>query len=42
MLSVVGLSSVDDRMFNECGAVGGTKIGRGNRNRPSGGNFPQY
>jgi hypothetical protein len=31
MLSVAGLQSVD-RMINDCGPVGGMKIGRGNRN----------
>jgi hypothetical protein len=28
MLSVLGLYSVNDRMINECGTVGGMKIGR--------------
>jgi hypothetical protein len=32
MLSVLRLYSFDDRMSNECGAVGGIRIGRGNRN----------
>jgi hypothetical protein len=31
MLSVSALCSVDDRMINECGAVDGMNIGRGNR-----------
>jgi hypothetical protein len=30
-LSVLRLYSVDDRMVNEYGAVGGLKVGRGNR-----------
>jgi hypothetical protein len=30
MLSVSGLYSVDDKMINEYGAVGGMRIGRGN------------
>jgi hypothetical protein len=29
-LSVAKLYSVDDRIINECGAVGGMRIGRGN------------
>jgi hypothetical protein len=29
-LSVSRLCSVDGRMINECGAVGGMRIGRGN------------
>jgi hypothetical protein len=30
-LSVLRLNSVSDRMINECGAVGGIRIGRGNQ-----------
>jgi hypothetical protein len=32
MMLVFRPHSFDDRMNNECGAVGGTRIGRGNRN----------
>jgi hypothetical protein len=31
MLSFSRLYSVDDRMFNECGVVGGMGVGRGDR-----------
>jgi hypothetical protein len=31
ILPVMGLYSVDDRMINECGAVGGKKTGWGNQ-----------
>jgi hypothetical protein len=32
MMSISKLHSVHDRMINECGAVGGMRIGRGKRN----------
>jgi hypothetical protein len=34
MLSVSKSYNVDDRIIDECGAVGGMKIGRGNKYLP--------